>query len=163
MRRFRRSWRWPADAVVPALLVVYCAFNAGGYFPDTPGIVAAALLVVLALRTALAPAPFAGFGRGAALAAGALAALAAWALVSMAWSHSPARAVLEAGRVLAYLLALVLAASLPRRPGRLAALARGLALAFVAVCVVALLSRLAPSLWPTAPNILEERLSYPLT
>src|SRR5437868_5138347 len=100
MRWFWRRWRPPADAVVPAVLVGYCAFHAGGYFPDTPGVVAAALLVALALRVALVPAPFAGFGRRAAAAAGLLVAFAGWTLASAGWSHAPARAVIEADRVM---------------------------------------------------------------
>src|SRR5690348_390805 len=84
------------DALAPAALVVYCAFEAGGYFPDTPGIVAAGVLVVLALRVATVRRPFAGFSRGGAAVATALAALIGLTLVSAGWSHAPARALLEA-------------------------------------------------------------------
>ena len=159
------GWRglFAPDALLPAALVAYCAFNAGGYFPDTPGVVAAVLLVALALRVAIVPRPFAGWSRAATVAAGALALLGAWTVVSMAWSHAPARAVLEADRVLAYLLTLVVFAASPWRPDRLRRIARGLALACVVVCGAALASRLLPTLWPTAPNIQESRLSYPLT
>jgi len=163
MRRFTRRWRAPADAAVPALLVGYCAFNAGGYFPDIPGVVAAVLLVVLALRVALLPAPFAGIGRRAGIAGLVLVVLAGWTLASMGWSHAPARAAFEADRVLAYLLALVLMAAMPWRSGRLRALARGVAAACVVVCLAALASRLVPGVWPSAPNIQPQRLSYPLT
>src|SRR3954471_5365048 len=149
------------DALLPAGLVTYCAFDAGGYFPDAPGTVAAALLVVLALRVATVPRPFAGFGRAAAAGATVLAAFLAWTVASALWSDAPARAVIEGDRVLAYGLAFVLAASIPWRAGRLRAQVRALALACAGVCAAALASRLLPSLWPTAANIQEQRLSYP--
>jgi len=71
--------------------------------------------------------------------------------------------VLEADRALAYLLVLLVFASLPYRPGRMRAIARGTALAIVVVSVAALSSRLAPDLFPTAPNVVADRLSFPLT
>jgi hypothetical protein len=40
---------------------------------------------------------------------------------------------------------------------------RLLALGIVGVCLIALLTRVAPDLWPIAPNAHAERLSYPLT
>jgi O-antigen ligase len=152
-----------ADAALPALLVVYCAFNAGGYFPDTPALVAAGLLVMLALRVVLTPAPFAGWGASALLGAGLLGLLAAWSIASQAWSHAPGRAVIEASRVAAYGLALLTVAAVPWTPGRLRRHVRALAAAAAAVCLAALASRLTPGLWPSPPNILPERLSYPLT
>src|SRR3954468_17077275 len=77
------------DALLPAGLVAYCAFDAGGYFPDTPGTVAAALLLVLALRIATVPRRFAGLGRAAAAGAAVLAALLVWTVTSALWSDAP--------------------------------------------------------------------------
>src|SRR3954468_13794348 len=74
------------DALLPAGLVTYCAFDAGGYFPDTPGTVAAGVLVVLAVRIATGPRPFGGLGRAAAAGATVLAALLAWTVASALWS-----------------------------------------------------------------------------
>src|SRR5437016_1256224 len=98
----RRSPASAAAGVLAAALVIYYSFNAGGFFADTPAIVAVATLVLLAARVAVIERPFAGFGRGAAAGAAALAALASWTLVSAAWSDAPGRAVLEGDRVLAY-------------------------------------------------------------
>jgi O-Antigen ligase len=157
--------RWPAAAAgaVAAALVVYYSFNAGGFFADTPAIVAVATLLVLAARMAVVERPFAGFGRGAAAGAAALGALAGWTLLSAAWSDAPGRAVLEGDRVLAYLLVLVLFAAGPFGGERLRWIVRGVAVGAIVVCVAALASRLAPDVFTTAPNIVEDRLSFPLT
>lgn len=159
----RRSLASAASGGLAAALVVYCSFNAGGFFADTPAIVAVAALVLLVARVAVVEFPFAGFGRGAAAGAAALAALAAWTLLSAVWSDAPGRAVLEADRVLAYLLVLVLCAASPFSGDRLRWIVRGVAVGTVVVCVAALASRLAPDVFPTAPNIVEDRLSFPLT
>lgn len=154
------------DAVllaVPGLLTVYFSFNAGGYFPGEPALVAILLLVLLLLRTTLADAPFAGFSRPLAVAAGALSLLALWTLVSSAWSDAPALALLEFDRILVYLLALVLFGSMPRSPARLRWMVRGVALGIAAVAGIALATRFFPSTFPTAPNLGNEQLSYPLT
>lgn len=145
------------------MLVVFYSFNAGGFFADTPAIVAVATIVLLVARVAVVERPFAGFGRGAATGAGALAALAVWTLLSAAWSDAPGRAVVEADRVFAYLLVLVLFAVSPFRADRLRWIVRGVAVGAVIVCTAALASRLAPDLFSTAPNIVEDRLSFPLT
>src|SRR5437764_213225 len=46
---------------LPGLLVLYISFNSGGFFPQTAGFAAAALVVLLILRTTLTEQPFAGF------------------------------------------------------------------------------------------------------
>jgi O-antigen ligase len=152
-----------AAGVLSFALVVYYSFNAGGFFPDSPAIVAVTALVLLAARAVVAERPLAGLGRGAVLASCALAALGSWTLLSAVWSGAPGRAMLEGNRVLAYLLVLLAFATFPYRPGRLRAIARGVALAIIVVCVAALSSRLAPDVFPTAPNVFADRLSFPLT
>src|SRR5207244_9920319 len=112
-------------------------FNAGGYFADAVGVSCGALLVVAALRVVVAERPLAGWNRSLSIAAGALAAYAAWSLVSIAWSHAPGRAILECDRVLAYLAALVVFGSVPWSARRQRLTAAALALSCVAVAAVA--------------------------
>ena len=106
----QRLWSG-AFALLPGGLVVYLAFNAGGYFPNTQGLVAIALLLGLAAWIAFAEEPFAGLGPPLAVAAGALAAYALWTLASATWSDST---VQGADRVQP-------GAALPRRAGALRA------------------------------------------
>ena len=148
---------------LPGALVVYFSFNAGGFYPDATGVAAIALALLLVVRVTTAEDPFAGCGWPLALAAGALAALALWTLLSGSWSDAPARALIEFDRILVYLLALVLLGSLPRTAERLRWIVRGLALGIVVVAVAALLTRLLPDTFPTVPNLANQRLSYPLT
>lgn len=148
---------------LPGVLTLYLCFDAGGFFAGTPSLVAVVLAALLVLRTTGSERPFAGLSGPAVAAAVALALFAVWTLVSVAWSGAPARALLEFERSLLYLLGFLLFGSLPQSSARLAWMARGLALAVVAVCGVALTTRVAPDLWPVAPNINNDRLSYPLT
>lgn len=150
-------------AMLPGALLVYLSFNAGGFFVGTTAPVAVALLVILATRVVVSEGPFAGLSRALALAAGALVLYALWTLLSATWSHAPARALIEFDRVLLYVAAIALFGSVPRDPSRIRWMVRSLALGMLVVCTAALVSRLLPELWPTAPNIVNNRLSYPIT
>src|SRR5206468_8181186 len=81
--------------LVPGMGVVYFGFNAGAYFPETVALGALVLAAILLIRVSLARDPFHGFGVPLATGAGALAAFALWTLASAAWSHAPARALIE--------------------------------------------------------------------
>src|SRR6266498_4085007 len=107
-----------ALVLLPGALTVYLSFNAGGFFPNTDAFVAILLAAALIIRVSLARAPFAGFSRPLAIAAGALALYAGWTLLSGAWSNAPGRALVEFDRVLLYLAALVLLGSVGRTPTR---------------------------------------------
>jgi O-antigen ligase len=159
----RNAWAGPGLALLAAALILYTSFSAGGFFAGTPAVAAALLAVGLVLRITLAEHPFAGVGARLLIPAGALALYAVWVFVSAAWSHAPGRATIEFDRALLYLLALVLFGSWPRTRERSRWLVRGVAAAFVVVCTVALVSRLLPDVLHTAPNLHNERLSYPLT
>jgi MFS family permease len=156
----RRAAPWAAirthtASILPALLlgllIVYLAFNAGGYFAGEPAAAATALLLVLAGWLMLAGNPAAGVTRGLVLAAVALALFA------------QGRALVEFDRALLYLVALVLFGSLGGGPARLRWMIRGVALAAVAVCAVSLTTRLLPGVWPITYESLNTRLSYPLS
>ena len=149
--------------LLPGAFTVYLAFNAGGFYPNTQAFMALILAGAFALRIAFAEAPFEGYGRPVALAAGGLALFAVWTALSGAWSDAPGRAALETDRVVLYLLGLLLFASLPRSASQMQWMLRGLAAGIVVVCVCSLMTRVLPDVWPIAGTIADERLSYPVT
>jgi len=149
-------------ALAPAS-IVFLSFSQGGFFPDSTGLAAIGFAVALVLRTTLAEHPFVGFNRSVGVVLLALALFGGLQLASALWSHDTARALDEYDRTLLYLLALTLFASLPRTSNRLRWLIRSLAGGMTAVCVVGLLSRVLPHLWPTATSFFAARLNYPLT
>ena len=144
-------------------LIVALGFRAGGFYAGVTGLAALVLALGLALRILVAGRPFAGWSGGLALASGALALYAAWTLASVAWSHAPARALVEFDRALLYLLVLVVCGLTPTRPKDLSRLLLGVAAALSAICLAGLLSRLLPDVVAASPNIVSERLSFPLT
>nr|MDQ3936948.1 hypothetical protein [Actinomycetota bacterium] len=148
--------------LLPGAAVIYLAFNAGGFFPGTPAFAAIVLLQVLILRVLLADRPFAGMNRTLTVAAGCLAAYAAWALLSATWSDATWRALVEFDRILLYLLVVVLFGSIGSSEGRLRWLVWGLAAALAFVCLAGLTTRILPEVWPTDPNVENERLAYPI-
>jgi hypothetical protein len=152
-----------ALALAPALLIVFFGFNGGGYFPGPVAFAAVVLALVLALRFWLASDPLAGFGPLAAIAAGALFMYTIWTALSGAWSDAPGRALLETDRALLYLLALLLFASFSRSTDRTRTIVRATAAGALLVCTVGLITRVAPDVWPIAPDLQQGRLSYPLT
>ena len=103
-----------------------------------------------------------GFSAWSGVAAGALALFGIWILLSSGWSHAPGRALVEFGRLLTYLLILVICASLAPRENRLAWALRGLALAIGIICVAALITRLRPDIYSN-PGSGFGRLDYPIT
>jgi O-antigen ligase len=115
------------------------------------------------LRVTIARNPFEGAGPGMSFGACVLAAYALLTLVSQAWSHAPARALVEFDLALVYLLALVLFGSLGHSRERLVWLLRVLAVTIVVICACGLITRLLPHVWPTTPDIANRRLSFPLT
>jgi O-antigen ligase len=148
---------------LPGGLVVWFGFASGGFFPGGPALVALVLAQVLAVRTTLAPAPFAGMGRLATAVTLLIAAFAGWALASGGWSHSPSRALIEFDRVLCYLLLFVLMASAARTASRLRWVLRGVATGFFIVCAAGFFTRTLPDVFPVSPNIANDRLSFPVS
>src|SRR4051812_43843258 len=68
--------------LLPGALVIYFGFNGGGFFPGTVGFACVILIQLLILRVLLADHPFEGVSRGVVAVGGALAAYAAWVLLS---------------------------------------------------------------------------------
>jgi O-Antigen ligase len=162
MRRIR-SWSNAASPAVPGAVVIWFGFNSGGFFPGATAVVALALAVFLVLRLTLAEEPLAGVSPALVVATGALAALAAWALVSSSWSHAPGRAMLEFSRDLAYLLAVAAFGCAAFRPERFAQAVRFLAVAVFIVCAAGVITRVLPDVWTIQQRLATDRLSYPLT
>jgi len=98
-----------------------------------------------------------------AIACGAFALFALLTLVSQTWSHAPGRALVEFDRALVYLLALVLFGSLGHNADRLGWMLRSLALAITVICACGLITRVLPHVWPTTPELANNRLSFPVT
>jgi hypothetical protein len=149
--------------LLPGALVVLMGFNAGGYFPAAPAAAAIVLAQILLVRIVRARDPFDGLAPGALVAIAALSLFAVLTLASALWSRSLGRALIEFDRACLYLLVLVLFATVRASASNLRWLIRGLALGASIVCLAGLISRLAPDLWHTAPNVANERLSYPVT
>ncbi len=148
---------------LPGALTAYFAFNAGGFFPETPALVAIVLILVLVVRVTTAEDPFAGFSWPLAVASGALGLYCVWTLLSGTWSDAPARALIEFDRALVYLLALVLFGSIPRSSDSLRWMVRGVALAIVAAVVAGFLTRTLPDVFTFHPGHDAGRLGWPLT
>jgi O-antigen ligase len=157
------AWGEPATAALLALATVYLGFNAGGFFPTAPAIVALALCVLTVLGVMLARRPFESFTPALLAPLGLLAGFAAWTLLSEAWSGAAGRAFVEFDLVLLYVLALAFFGMLAPRVSRLEWGLRGLAAGAFAICGIGWVTRVAADLWPISGDIHPERLSYPLT
>jgi hypothetical protein len=157
-----RSTAAVLPALIPGACVVLLAFQAGGFYPGSWAPLAAVAAIALALRAVTIERPFAGLSPWSAVAAGALALLGAWILLSSGWSNAPGRALVEFDRLLAYLLVLALCASLAPRESRLSWALRGVALAIGVICVVAVITRLRPDVYANGGSGYG-RLDYPIT
>ncbi len=152
-----------ALSLLPAGLVAYLAFHAGGFFPGPPAYVAMLLCIALTLRATLAEDPFEGVGLRMVLAAAAMALFALVTLLSQEWSHAPGVALIAFDLPMLYLLTVVLFGSVAHTATRLALSLRALAVAIVVICACGLITRLLPHLWPTSPEVANSRLAFPLT
>jgi O-antigen ligase len=146
-----------------AAITLYLSFNAGGFFVIPPAVVGIVLLLCLLAQLTLAARPLDGVGPLATIAIAGMAFYSVWTLASSLWSHSPSRALIEFDRAMLYTLTLTLTALWPARRDRLRALLGGLTVAITIVAIVAITTRLLPRVWPLAPDVSADRLSYPLT
>ncbi len=163
-RREPLEWiGWIALLVLAPVALVYLSFNAGGYFPSAPAFVAIVLTGALVLRTTLAARPFEGFSRALAVPLAGLVLYAAWQLTSALWAHATARVLDSYDRTLLYVLALTLFGSVRCTRERLGWLVRAMFAGMAVVCLIGLVSRVLPHVWPTASSFYDNRLNYPLT
>jgi O-antigen ligase len=149
--------------LLPGALIVFMGFNAGGYFPGTPAVVAIVLTQILLVRIVQARHPFEGLAPITLVAIAGLGLYAALTLASALWSHSTGKAVLEFDRAWLYLLVLVLFGTVRANAAHVRWLVRGLVVGASIVCVAGLVTRVLPNVWHTAPDVSNERLSYPVT
>ena len=149
--------------LLPGALIVFMGFSGGGYFPQTPAIAALILTQILLVRVLQANHPFDGIGPWTLAVLAPFALFGALTLASALWSHSTARALIAFDRVWFYLALLALFATIRPSPSNLRWLIRGLAVGSFVVCFAGLISRVLPDVWHTAPNVANERLSYPVT
>jgi O-antigen ligase len=149
--------------LVPGALIIFMGFNAGGYFPATPSLAALVLAQILLVRIMQSRHPFEGLAPATLVAIAALGGYTLMTLLSAAWSHSMGRALIEFDRAWLYLLILLLFGSVRGSTQNLRWLIRGLVIGASVVCLAGLISRVLPDVWHTAPNLVNERLSYPVT
>lgn len=163
MRPSARQLATLAAAAAPGALTLWLATHAGGFFAGTTALFAVLLAVAVTFRFTMAERPLEALSPALVVAAGALAALAAFALLSGEWSDARARAVLEYDRALLYLLVLLAFGSSLRAARSISAMAAGLLVAIVAIAAAGFASRALPQIWQTDPDLVNNRLSYPLT
>jgi hypothetical protein len=149
-------------ALLPAIVVVAMAFASGGFLPGPVALGATALALALLVRVTTAANPWGALSGPYVAGAIALGLLAGWTLLSATWSDAPARALTEYDRVLLYLLGFLVVGAAGRSPQALRWAVRGLAGAAFVICLCALVTRLAPDVWPIDPGVSANRLSYPL-
>ena len=149
-------------AALPGLLTLYLSFNSGGFFASATGVAVAVLAATVAVRMALVKDVFAGFSRPLLVAVGALGVYSLWSLISMRWSHSPARALIAFDLANVYLFALILFGSWARSERQVRWTMILTWLSMLAVCVASLATRLRPDVFPLPSNG-ESRLWFPLT
>ena len=150
----------PAGAMA---LVIWLAFNAGGFFPGTVGYAAIGVGLVVLVWLTTADHPFASASGPLAVAVGALTLYAVWTLMSAGWSDATSRALIEFDRSLLYLLVLVAAGLMTGRLGGPRRVLWGLAAAAFVICGVGLITRVLPDVWPIRATLQADRLSYPIT
>jgi hypothetical protein len=149
--------------LLPGALIVFLGFNAGGYFPGTPAVAALVVTQILLVRIVQVRHPFEGLAPVTLVAIVALGLYGALTLASALWSHSTGRALVEFDRVWLYLLVLVLFGTIRASEANIRWLIRGVVLGASIVCVAGLITRVLPTVWHTAPDVSNQRLSYPVT
>src|SRR5271165_4570623 len=149
--------------LLPGALIVFMGFNAGGYFPTTPALAAIVLAQILLVRIMMSERPFEGLAPVTLAAIAALGLYALMTLISASWSRASGRALIEFDRAWLYLLILVLFGSIRASTQDLRWLIRGLVIGICVVCLAGLISRVLPDVWHTAPDVSNQRLSYPVT
>jgi hypothetical protein len=145
--------------------VLYLALRGGGYDQVVYSEVGLAAWWIVLLGSAIGVLSLRRIGWLGWGAVSLLALFAVWTGVALAWTSSAERTVAELGRVTAYLGFLVLALCVLRRETT-RPLLNGLTVAFGAVSLLAVLSRLYPSAFPSDPLApffpgSHSRLSYP--
>jgi hypothetical protein len=146
-------------ALAAGLVIGGLAFANGGYFPVSWGWVSLALLWIVAIALAFDVASEAG--RLERVFLGATAGFAAWIFVSLLWTSSVPRTVLEGERVVVYVGAATAGVLLLRR-GSVQALVLGVWSAITVTCGYGVLTRMFPDRLGSFDPIAGIRLSDPV-
>lgn len=148
---------------IGAAVPCYLALDDGGFDVVVRQEFAVAIWWLLALGFVLGFLPRHRFPRGAGMAVAGFAVLAGVMTISLTWTASDGRTVAELARLTGYAGVVVAAWSLLGRRTSVAA-AAGLATGALAICAIAVASRLVPGSFPSDPlerAIGSERLSHP--
>ncbi|WP_354697401.1 hypothetical protein DSM112329_03026 [Paraconexibacter sp. AEG42_29] len=157
-------WAAPVLCVATVVLALWSTYRDGGYFADDVAAVTTLTLVACGVGL-LVVGPSWRPTRGALVCVGAAVGLTLWTALSASWSPDPEGATLAARRDLGYAAFLLLALLGVGNGRRAALLVQLVVLLLVGVCVVALLSRLRPSLFDVDPQLLQVsqgRLAFPV-
>jgi cytochrome c-type biogenesis protein CcmH/NrfG len=156
--------------LIPAILVLYLSLENGGYDPIPRSQAGVAIWWLILVGTVVGLMPIAWRGLPGGLLVAVLAALAGWTALSLAWTESDERTMIEVARVATYLGVFVLGLAIGAR-GYGRQMLNGVTTGVAIVIALALLSRLEPNLFPEqniaaflperAPE-LQSRLAYPL-
>ncbi len=153
----------PLVGALTLVLTVYLALSGGGYDIVVRSELGILIWWLLLLGVIIGVLPRTRLSRATWVALAALTGLFAWTWLGAGWSKSEELSLVEVGRVATYIGAFLLAACLLTRRSA-AAILRGLAAGIAVVCALAVLSKLAPSLFPadaTAQFYATPRLRYP--
>lgn len=152
--------------LIPFALIVFLGLREGGYDQFVHGAAGAAAWWLVALGVAVAALPSARVGRAGWIALAVLTAFAGWTAIGVSWSSSSGRSTIEVARVLVYVGVFSVALLIGGR-GRLRLTLGAVGAACAVIAVIALLSRLEPSWFPSTalPETLagvQSRLGYPV-
>ena len=155
-----------AGSVLPFVLVLYLALKGGGYDEVVYGEVGIATWWLVLLGSLIGVLPVSRIDRRGWVALALLAGFAAWTAIGIGWSDSAERSVAEAGRLATFLGVFALAL-LVQGQDSLRRTVNAIAAAISVIAILAVLSRLHPSWFPTnqTASFLPEtraRLTYPL-
>jgi O-antigen ligase len=161
------AWSFVCSWLLGFVLVVYLGLEGGGFDVLTSGQVGIAIWWILLLGLAVGALPRRRPGPAALALIGLLAAFVVWTALSLTWSESFEKTALDLARMLTVLGVFALAI-LSRDRGASEHLVHALAAGIFVIAMVALLSRLHPSWFPSSGETAQfldtarERLSYPL-
>lgn len=151
--------------VLPVAVIAYLGLNNGGFGVLERSEVGIVLAECLLIGTAILALPWAGGTRAGRVAIAILLAFGAWTALSLLWTESPERTLTEGARVGMYAAGFALALSAGAYWRQILA---GTATAIGLLCLIALLSRFEPGLFPdqgTGEFFSQQvvaRLAYPI-
>jgi len=146
---------------LPFAVTLYLGVQNGGYGPIVRGQVGIVLWWMLFVG-ALAGVSRASISRAGWIVLGLFVAFLSWGALSLTWTESAERTVVEVARIGTYLAVLIVGLQLAARAGA-RPIVNGLACAVVLIGFLAVMSRIHPAWFPERPEFGDQRrLSYPI-